>query len=421
MKEIEVLAAMDWLKQDTRIGVLGYDSIRGTVAYQFCYDADWLREHTKLVLSRDLKNVNGKQYARGRIFSMFQDMLPDRWGRRLIDKRERLLAEQENRVPRHLEDADYLLLLDDVTRMGAFRLKSGDIYCGTEYADYVVPPVSHIREFIDLAHAFEHADTDGSTIREQWLYNLYRQGSSLGGARPKANVRDTDGALYIAKIPSIHDDYDIALWEHFACRLAHEAGIWVADTRLLQLDGQRYHTLLTRRFDRDGERRIHFASAMTLCGLQDGASADTDNGYLDIVDMIIGDSGIADIHAALCELYRRVAFSCLIGNHDDHFRNHGFLLTPKGWEWSPAYDLNPTNMMTQSLLINETSCDSSLVVLLESCQDYMLEQSEAEQIIREVYMAVSQWRKVATRCGITPSEQQRFEKRFEWALGQVHV
>lgn len=415
MKEISVIATMDWLPNEMKVGDLFFDSIRGTTTYQFEYDPLWIQQHPSMVLSKDLPLVRGKQYKKGSIFDMFQDCLPDRWGRRLINKRERAIAEQEHRLPRVLSDADYLMQLDDTTRMGAFRFSDGSNHIGSD-DDCAVPPLTHIREFIDLAHLFEQADIEGKTIREQWLHNLYRQGSSLGGARPKANVRDTDGSLYIAKIPSVHDDYDVALWEHFACCLAREAGILVADTRVLHLEGQRYHTLLTRRFDRKGEQRIHFASAMTLCGLQDGAAADTGNGYLDIVEMLVGISGIADVHASLLELYRRVVFNCLIGNHDDHFRNHGFLLTRKGWQWSPAYDLNPTNMTTQSLLINTTSNDSSVAIVRDAYADYLLTRSEAQQILDEVQKAVANWRKVATRCGISMTEQNRFASRFSLFL-----
>jgi len=412
MKKIEVIAAMDWLPSEMKIGDLSFDSVRGSTTYQFEYNSMWIQQHPSVVLSRELPLVGGMQYKKGSIFDLFQDCLPDRWGRRLIDKRERVLADQQHRLPRTLCDADYLMLLDDTTRMGALRFKDDNLFIGADTTDCAVPPMTNIREFIDLAQLFEQADIEGKTIREQWLHNLYRQGSSLGGARPKANVRDTDGTLYIAKIPSVHDDYDVALWEHFACCLAREAGIHVADTRLLHLDGQRYHTLLTRRFDRVGEQRIHFASAMTLCGLQDGASADTDNGYLDIVEMLVGNSGIADVHASLLELYRRVAYNCMIGNHDDHFRNHGFLLTSKGWQWSPAYDLNPTNMTTQSLLINRDSNESSIAQLREAYADYLLMQDEAEQVIDKVQKAVGDWRKVATRCGIANAEQNRFAARL---------
>ncbi len=226
--------------------------------------------------------------------------------------------------------------------------------------------------------------------------------------RPKANVRDTDGSLWIAKIPSVNDDYDVALWEFWAHKMAGGAGIDVPEMRLLTLPGQKYHTLLSKRFDRDGEQRIHFASAMTLCGLQDGADATTGNGYLDIVDMIIGNSGFADPQTALEQLYRRVAFSIAIRNHDDHFRNHGFLLTEKGWVWSPAYDLNPSDFSTQSLLISRDSNESSLDVLLDAAGDYMLSAGQAKQIIDEVCAAMTNARQVARQCGISDHEMARF-------------
>lgn len=416
MDNIELTVAFDWLPEEVRVGTLSSERVRGTATYHFAYDADWLARFRKIVLSKDLPAVSGLQYKKETVFDMLQDCLPDRWGRRLIDKRERLLAEKENRLPRRLCDDDYLLMLDDATRMGAFRLRHGESYMGVDDADCPVPPIANIREFTDLAHRFEKAEAEGESMHEQWLRNLYKQGSSLGGARPKANVRDTDGTLYIAKIPSIHDDYDVALWEHFACSLAREAGIKVAETRLLTLEGQRHHTLLSKRFDRKGTQRVHFASAMTLCGLKDGASADTGNGYLDIVDMIIGHSGMANTYASLKELYRRVAFNCLIGNHDDHFRNHGFLLTQNGWEWSPAYDLNPTNEITQSLLITARSNDSSIEQLLEASSDYMLESAEAAAIVEEVKNAVKNWQKVATRCGISSVEQGRFARRLDWMI-----
>jgi serine/threonine-protein kinase HipA len=226
-------------------------------------------------------------------------------------------------------------------------------------------------------------------------------------------VRDIDGSLWIAKIPSINDDIDVALWEFWAHKMANSAGIDVPEMRLLSVPGQKHHTLLSKRFDRDGEQRIHFASAMTLCGLQDGADANTGNGYLDIVDMIIGHTGFVNPQVALEQLYRRVAFSIAIGNHDDHFRNHGFLLTENGWIWSPAYDLNPSEMNTQSLLISRDSNASSLEVLLEASGDYMLSHDVAQEIIGQVVQAMQNWRRVARQCGISNREMERFAATIE--------
>lgn len=408
MKYIQIDMDAKSLPQAKPVGALGYDMIRGNAAYQWEYDAHWLHDHRSIQLSGDLLNTGGLQYGAGRLFCFLQDAMPDRWGRRLIDKRERILAMREGRPVRHLTDIDYLTQIDDTTRMGALRLREGEQLLGTQFADTPVPPLAHLREFVDMAQMYERQDEQGGAIREEWLLNLYKQGSSLGGARPKANVRDTDGALWIAKIPSVNDDYDVALWEFWAHRMAKLAGIKVPEMRLLTLPGQKYHTLLSKRFDREGEQRIHFASAMTLCGLQDGADATTGNGYLDIVDVIVGNAGFADPQSALEQLYRRVAFSICIRNHDDHFRNHGFLLTEKGWVWSPAYDLNPSDFSTQSLLVSRDSNESSLDLLLAAAGEYMLNATQAKQIIDEVRATMQNARQVARKCGISDHEMQRF-------------
>lgn len=408
MKYIQIDMDSKSLPHTKHVGTLGYDTIRGNAAYQWEYDAQWLHDCRQVRLSGDLQNAGGSQYGAGRLFGFLQDAMPDRWGRRLIDKRERLLAAQEGRPIRHLTDIDYLTQIDDTTRMGALRLREGEQLLGTRFANAPVPPLAHLREFVDMAQEYERQEEKGGTMREEWLLNLYKQGSSLGGARPKANVRDADGSLWIAKIPSVNDDYDVALWEFWAHQMASIAGIEVPQMRLLTLPGQKYHTLLSKRFDREGEQRVHFASAMTLCGLQDGADAATGNGYLDIVDVIVGNTGFVDTQGALEQLYRRVAFSICIHNHDDHFRNHGFLLTEKGWVWSPAYDLNPSNFNTQSLLVSRDSNESSLEVLLAAAGDYMLSSAQAGQIIDEVRSAMTMTRQVARQCGISDSEKERF-------------
>lgn len=408
MKYIKIDIDANCFPHAESVGTLGYDMIRGNAAYQWEYEALWLQQHRQTRLSGDLQNAGGPQYGSGRLFGFLQDAMPDRWGRRLIDKRERLLAAQEGRVARHLTDIDYLTQIDDTTRMGALRLRDGERLLGMEYTKTPVPPLTHLHEFVDMAQEYERQDEHGGAIREEWLLNLYKQGSSLGGARPKANVRDTDGSLWIAKIPSVSDDYDVALWEFWAHKMARIAGINVPEMRLLVLPGQKYHTLLSKRFDRDSERRIHFASAMTLCGLQDGADATTGNGYLDIVDVIIGSTGFVNPQAALEQLYRRIAFSIAIRNHDDHFRNHGFLLTEKGWVWSPVYDLNPSDFTTQSLLISRDNNESSLEVLLAAAGDYMLSTNQAKLIIEDVRKSITHARKVARQCGISDHEMERF-------------
>lgn len=408
MKYIQVEIDAQVFSQKEHVGTLGYDVIRGNAAYQWEYDAQWLQKHRQTLLSGELLNTGGPQYGSSRLFGFLQDAMPDRWGRRLIDKRERLLAFKEGRPAKHLTDIDYLTQIDDTTRMGAFRMRENGQLLGVTYGDAPVPPLTRLREFVDMAQNYERQDQQGGSIREEWLMNLYQQGSSLGGARPKANVRDTDGSLWIAKIPSVNDEYDVALWEFWAHQMAGLAGIDIPKTRLISLPGQKYHTLLSKRFDRNGEQRIHFASAMTLCGLQDGADANTGNGYLDIVDAIIGNSGFANPQAALEQLFRRIAFSIAIRNHDDHFRNHGFLLTEKGWNWSPVYDLNPSDFHTQSLLVTRDSNESSLELLLSAAGDYMLSTDQAKRIVDDVCQAMNNGRKAARQFGISDSEMTRY-------------
>lgn len=417
MVRLHVYADFDWLDSPILVGTLSHEMLRGMPSYGFSFDAEWLRSNRSILLSGDLMNFSGNQYKSGDVFGCFSDAMPDRWGKRLIDKRERIKAEQEKRIPKTFTDYDYLTQLDDFSRMGAFRFKQGDVFIGASEQDMRVPPLTSLREFVFMAHEYEKNEQSGQSTKEEWLDNLFRQGSSLGGARPKANVMDKQGHLCIAKIPSASDDYDIALWEHFAHVLARKVGINAAETRLLKLDGVKYHTLLSRRFDRtDNGRRRHFASALTLANLKDGDNASTGRGYLDIVDVIIGPTGVADTSAMLKELYRRVAFNICIGNHDDHFRNHGFLLCKNGWQLSPAYDLNPTNMTTQSLLISSDANESSLGILLDACEDYMIDPKEAETIIREVKQGITNWRITANQCQIPKSEQERFAQRFEQAI-----
>ena len=217
---------------------------------------------------------------------------------------------------------------------------------------------------------------------------------------------DSDKTLYVAKFPSRKDDYDTGLWEHFSHLLAAKSGINAAKTKVIAT-GEKYHTLLSERFDRtkDG-KRIHFASAMTLLGLNDGDNATTGHGYLDIVDFII--QNCTDVECNLQELYRRVAFNICIGNSDDHFRNHGFLLTAKGWTLSPAYDMNPTLNEYQSLLISVTSNKADLGILLDVCGDYMLNRKTAEKIVSEVVEAVKGWRELAVRLGVSKREVEMF-------------
>ena len=414
MRKIYVYADFDWLKTAVLVGELGYESLRGTDSYSFCYDHNWLRQYSDLYLSADINNYTGLQFTQPDrdIFGCFGDALPDRWGRLLLNRREQIRAQEEKRPVRKLSSYDYLLGIDDYSRMGGFRFKESPdgefINCD---ATLRIPPLTDVQVLVAASMEVEKSEERNLLPDKKWLLQLVHPGTSLGGARPKAGVLNEEGELCVAKFPSRNDEYDIGLWEHLSHLLAKEAGVEAAETRAITA-GEKYHTLLSKRFDRttDGRRR-HFASAMTLLGLTDGCNAQTGNGYLDIVDFIL--QHCCNVEANLRQLYRRVAFSIAIGNSDDHFRNHGFLLTPKGWTLSPAYDLNPTFNDHQSLLINATTNRSDLQLLLASSEEYMIGKEEATHIIEEVKDGVSQWRSMATRLGIAKREMDLFAQVFE--------
>jgi len=414
MKKLYVFADFDWLKEPRLIGELSYESLRGSDSYGFCYSNEWLKDYGSLFFSDDLNNYPGQQYTTPDkdIFGCFSDALPDRWGRTLINRREQILAKEEKRPVRRLSSFDYLIGIEDFSRMRGFRFKEsmdGEYINASETLR--IPPLTDIRELIAASSEIEKSEEENQLPEMRWIAQLVQPGSSLGGARPKASVMDENKNLCIAKFPSRKDDYDAGLWEHFSHLLAKNAGINAAKTRVISTN-DKYHTLLSQRFDRRADgKRIHFASAMTLLGLTDGDNANTGHGYLDMVDFIL--QNCTNVEDNLKELYRRVAFNICISNTDDHFRNHGFLLTAKGWTLSPAYDMNPTLNEYQSLLINSHTNKSDLNELLDSCEEYMLPKETAWQIIAEVLDAVKEWRALATRLVLAKSEQDRFAAVFE--------
>lgn len=420
MKKLYVYADFDWFNDIELIGELGYESLRGSDSYSFKFADSWIKKYNAIQLSNDLNNYPGIQYTQPNkdIFGCFADALPDRWGRTLLLRREQILAQEDNRPIKRLSSFDFLVGIDDFSRMGAFRFKEtldGEFINTTN--SLRIPPLTDLRELISASREIEKSENANNLPEKKWITQLVQPGSSLGGARPKANVVDTDKNVYVAKFPSLKDDYDAGLWEHFCHLLAKNAGINTADTKVLAVN-EKHHTLLSKRFDRTAEgKRIHFASAMTLLGLNDGDNATTGHGYLDIVDFIL--SSCTDVDANLCELFRRVAFNICIGNTDDHFRNHGFLLTAKGWNLSPAYDMNPTLNSHQNLLINSKTNVSDLSVLVNSCDEYMLTAQVAKNIINEVVEAIKDWRIIANKIGISKREISLFENVFEGRINQV--
>lgn len=417
MERLLVFADFDWLDKPELVGELCYEKLRGSESYAFRFDENWLKFHAGIKLSEDINNYPGLQYTQpgNDIFGCFSDALPDRWGRTLLKRREQIQASEEKRAVRNLSSFDYLMGIDDFSRMGGFRLKrelDGDFI--NVSPSLKIPPLTELRQLVLASQEVEKSEENDVLPEKKWIAQLIQPGTSLGGARPKAGVLDDSGNLCIAKFPSRKDDYDTGLWEHFSHLLARKAGIYAAQTKVLGGLGK-YHTLLSKRFDRTDEgKRIHFASSMSLIGLRDGDNAQGGYGYLNIVDFIL--QSCCDVEKNLQELYRRVAFNICIGNSDDHFRNHGFLLTPRGWTLSPAYDMNPTLNEYQSLLINESSNKADIRTLLESCESYMIKKEVAENIIRQVQAAVAGWENLAVLLQIPAREVTMFKDRFKLNL-----
>lgn len=417
MERLLVFADFDWLDKPELVGELCYEKLRGSDSYAFQYDEHWLKGHAEVKLSEDINNYPGMQYTQpGQdVFGCFSDALPNRWGRTMLKRREQILASEEKRAVRSLSSFDYLMGIDDFSRMGGFRFKKeleGEFI--NVSASLKIPPLTELRDLLHASREIEKSEEANVLPEKKWIAQLIQPGSSLGGARPKASVLDEKGNLCIAKFPSRKDDYDAGLWEHFSHLLAQKAGIEVAQTKVLGGLGK-YHTFLSRRFDRKDEaKRVHFASSMSLLGLKDGDNAQGGYGYLDMVDFIL--QGCCDVEQNLQELYRRVAFNMCIGNSDDHFRNHGFLLTQKGWTLSPAYDMNPTLNEYQSLLVNESSNKADISVLLDSCESYLIKKEIAANIIQEVQTAVSGWESLAVQLQIPVREMTLFKDRFKLNL-----
>lgn len=376
---------------DGPIGRLSHE--RGTFSFE--YTPEWLADRGRFSIDPTLQVVPGELFRRT-LPGIVEDAAPDRWGRLLLDRREQLRASRVGQRPRTLTDWDYLLGVQDETRMGALRLRadSGGYLASETHA---VPPVADLREMEALAQAVESGEPIPEAQVDALLTCLIAPGASLGGARPKATFRNPDGSLWLAKFPSRNDRRDVGGWEYVLSQLAATAGIAVPDAQVMQLHSP-YHTFLARRFDReaDGRRRL-FASAMTLTEKTDMEPAS----YLDIAVAQEQFGNPHTINVDLAELFRRAVFNVATAHRDDHLRNHGFVHDGKGWRPSPAYDMNPMpDVESHVLALDESSQIPSIETLRHTARHYRLSSSEAEVIISDVKNAVKGWQDVARRAGM---------------------
>lgn len=397
--------------QPVLMGSLYVNVIKGGESYSFEYDKGWLKKTgLTLTLDPELMPYSGRQYPTGKnIFGLFADASPDRWGRVLMNKRERILAEKEGRKPSKLYDSDYLLGVYDETRMGGIRFKvnqEGPFL--SDDNETAAPPWATLRTLEEASRNFENDETG---LTEKWLNQLIKPGSSLGGARPKATVVDTKDQLWIAKFPSKNDENDTGAWEIVAHDLAALCGLNVPEAKLEKFSPLG-STFLIKRFDRLGSKRVHFASAMTLLGKKDGASAADGSSYLDIAAFI--KSYGAQPKKDLIELWKRIVFNMAVTNTDDHLRNHAFILTDKGWILSPLYDVNPVPYGDElSLNVDEDDNSISIDLAVQTAVKFGISKSDAETVAEDILQIVrDNWERIAARYALTRRQIEEMRPAF---------
>ncbi len=405
MTDVEVF--LDWHGQCRRIGLMRRHAAPGRESVTFEYDSEWINLAESFSIDPSLPVGVGtfRPPAGQKMFGTLGDSTPDTWGRTLMRRRERRAAEREGRAVRTFQEADFLLGVSDETRLGAlrFRWKGDDIFQAPQ--EMGVPGTIALGKLLGASERIlrgEESDED--------LLLIFAPGSSLGGARPKASIIDQHGRLSIAKFPKETDEYSLERWEAIVMDLAEASGILVAQHDLFENNGR--PIFLSRRFDRHGAERVPFLSAMSMTEHRDGERGS----YLEIVDAfaVHGANAVAD----RTELFKRIAFSILVSNTDDHLRNHGFLwLGQRGWTLSPAYDINPTpqdvkpRILATNIDFDDGTC--SVELLRSVAEEFALKLADADILIREVAEMTKTWMNAARRRGAKEAEIQRMESAFE--------
>lgn len=393
---------LDWCGQTHLVGRL-FGAARGT-AVSFEYERDWLAREDAFSIDPTSLPLRSGQHHAPVLFGAIQDCGPDRWGKILIERavRRRILAQKPYR------ELDYVLALDDATRLGSlrFRLSGESVFLAPNTG--TLPPLVKLNVLMMAADAI-HQDTE--TAKD--LRFLLGAGSPLGGARPKSAVEAADGSLAIAKFPKPDDARDIAAGEALAMALARKAGIQTAETQLLRVKDQ--SVIVVKRFDRENGRRVPFISAATLLGL----SSANAGSYTLLADGIrrFGD----DVAGDLRQLWRRMVFSLLVCNFDDHLRNHGFLMRAPGrWALSPAYDINPVPAIDQVHVsqtpIAEEAGEPSLHAALQAAARFGLKKGEAKDLLGQVLSVVGNWKSVGRALKIKTTTLNTYTTAFEHPL-----
>ena len=405
-KKTDIIVYAHWqcMTDPIKMGVLSAQEARGHLAWSFAYEKEWLNSQSRIQIDPDIRWFSGPQYSGHHrpTFGMVQDSMPDTWGRTLMRKREALLR-PEGEQSRILSDIDFLLGVFDPARMGGLRFKleeSGPFLDNDDKKS--IPPVTDVRE-LQIGADIVESEEDTEAVRK-WLQLLLAPGSSLGGARPKSSVLDENNELWIAKFPSREDTIDKGAWEYLTWQLAKSARINVSEARVERVTGK-HHTFFTKRFDRVGDERIHFASAMTMTGHVEKEIRDNTPSYLELAEFIQFQGVSPD--EDLRELWRRIVFNIAVSNTDDHLRNHGFIVSEGGWRLSPAYDMNPSVEKSGLALNIDLEFNDLDYSLARNVGEYFnLDRKEMAKITSEVTKSVAKWEELARKIGI-PSVQIR--------------
>lgn len=408
-----------WADLPNVVGRLHHDAQGARESSAFEYDTTWLRDPDRFAIDPSLRLLAGPQFHRklkdGSSFSgAIADTEPDGWGRRVIlrdhaKQRERARRAGEAVETRALDGLDFLLAVDDASRVGALRFRGADgvFRRASEPGRRTAPPLIELASLFSASRAVE---THTETLED--LAYLRGRGTSLGGLRPKCTVVDDDGRISLGKFPSVGDERAVTKGEVLALRLAARAGITSAEARLVDAGGT--PVALIRRFDRDAAgHRIGYISAATLLGVDPSEGAD--HAYTEVVDAMRVHG--ADVPRDLDELWRRIAFSILITNVDDHLLNLGFLAAPNGrWRLAPAFDLNPFPERARELktwISEDTGPDATISALWSVRSYFQLRDARAAQLLGEVEAAVARWRDEGGAIGMTAVELDAFEEAFE--------
>jgi serine/threonine-protein kinase HipA len=396
----------------------------GPESVRFEYAPGWLSHPQAFALDPQLLLADGNFHPKESNFGIFMDSCPDRWGQVLMKRRELVEAKQHQRARRQLHAWDFFLGVQDITRMGALRfsalqpqakLKTGPaplFQDGTCLANQALaaPALTQLAELQAVALELTRKKADDLDLLQQWLKVLVAPGASLGGARPKANLADNQGQLWIAKFPGADDEHDWALREMLLHQLAAEFGLEVAPAHLERI-GNGYHTFMTRRFDRVAGRRRFFTSAMALLGRGDSDAAS----YLDLAEFIGNKQGAEGfVESDLHQLFRRVLFNVAVANRDDHLRNHGFIRQARGWRLSPAFDMNPsTKKDSHVLALDDSSTEPDLDTVLSTAEFYRVKPAQAKADLERLMQVVGTWRHKAKRLGLSGEDCAELTGSFQ--------